>query len=533
MIQVTGRRAEKAVLILLCLGGKRSSTAFRARPALHQRRHVSRAVNSLSSTAVDVAAEPARDHRTASSEKVASLRQLSKAVVVARGKARLFWEGNPLVYGGAVSRVEGGPVAGDVVDVIDSSGQFIAWGVYNPDSMYRVRVLAKEGEAAAEARDVRAVVKERLVTARDARRAIGIPNANTDTYRLVNGEGDRLSGLVVDVFAGVVGVSSSAVWVETFRADIEGALEQVLGADATEIIWRRSDGRLQQDGWKGNGSGDEDSAAAAAAAGAEATAAGAGGDGKVAEAAAAAANSAGESPEGAGSEEEGRKVEERRLRSDAPTTVVRELGLEYLVRPQFGQKTGFYCDQRESRAAVRELSAGKNVLDMFCYSGGFSLNAAAGGALRVTAVDSSQPALEEAEINAARNNLVGLTEFIKDDALKFMKQAKSNGDKYDMVVLDPPKFAPNKKSLPRATSRYKRLNAAALELIAPGGILVTFTCSAAMTQGGGFVGVVQSAAAAARRTITLLKTVGPAADHVTNPCYPEGAYLTGAFFYVV
>ncbi|CBJ30960.1 conserved unknown protein [Ectocarpus siliculosus] len=114
-----------------------------------------------------------------------------------------------------------------------------------------------------------------------------------------------------------------------------------------------------------------------------------------------------------------------------------------------------------------------------------------------------------------------------------MKAAKTNGDEYDLVIVDPPKLAPNKKALPRATSRYKRINAAALELVAPGGILLTFTCSAAMTQGGGFVGVVQSAAAAAGRTITLLKTVGPAADHVTNPCYPEGAYLTGAFFYVV
>ncbi|CAN0337068.1 unnamed protein product [Ectocarpus fasciculatus] len=393
--------------------------------------------------------------------------------------------------------------------------------------MYRVRVLAREGEAVCHDRDVGAVVKERLLTARDARRAIGLPNAKTDTYRLVNGEGDRLSGLVVDVFAGVVGVSSSAVWVEAFRPDIEAALGEVFGADATEIIWRRSDGRLQQDGWKGNNQSPPGAAAVEETTGAD-----------------------GEAARGAGNLEEvggaagGGKAGEKRLRSDAPSTVVREHGLEFEVRPQFGQKTaGFYCDQRESRQAVRELSEGKNVLDMFCYSGGFALNAAAGGALRVVGVDSSQPALEDARVNAARNGLEGLTEFVKDDALNFMKAscccrasaiaAKTNGDEYDLVIVDPPKLAPNKKALPRATSRYKRINAAALELVAPGGILLTFTCSAAMTQGGGFVGVVQSAAAAAGRTITLLKTVGPAADHVTNPCYPEGAYLTGAFFYVV
>ncbi|CAM9286628.1 unnamed protein product [Hapterophycus canaliculatus] len=353
MIHVTGRRAERALLLLLYLGGKRSGSALsalRIRTPLSTR-HTSAAVHvcrptsrALSSAAIETTAEPRSLGAAVEESSPLQGRKLSKAVVVARGKARLFWDGNPLVYGGAISRVEGDPMAGDVVDVIDSSGKFIAWGVFNPDSMYRVRVLAREGEAAADSRDVGAVVKERLMTARDARRAIGIPNANTDTYRLVNGEGDRLSGLVIDVFAGVVGVSSSAVWVEAFRPEIEAALGEVFGADATEVIWRRSDGRLQQDGWKGNtpgaGAGPGPGAAAAETTGRE-------GD-------------ADEKRQG-----EGKEVAARRLRSDAPTTVVREHGLEYEVRPQFGQKTaGFYCDQRESREAVRELSSGKNVLDM-------------------------------------------------------------------------------------------------------------------------------------------------------------------------
>ncbi|CAB1110712.1 unnamed protein product [Ectocarpus sp. CCAP 1310/34] len=396
MIQVTGRRAEKALLLLLCLG-KRGSTAFQVRGPVATTQRATAAVRVCRPTALSSVAGGVAEPGTT----VACSRKLSKAVVVARGKARLFWDGNPLVYGGAVSRVEGDPAAGDVVDVIDSSGKFIAWGVYNPDSMYRVRVLAREGEAVCHDRDVGAVVKERLLTARDARRAIGLPNAKTDTYRLVNGEGDRLSGLVVDVFAGVVGVSSSAVWVEAFRPEIEGALGEVFGADATEIIWRRSDGRLQQDGWKGNNLSSPGVVAETTGADSEAA-------------------------RGAGSSEEvgavgGGETGEKRLRSDAPSTVVREHGLEFEVRPQFGQKTGFYCDQRESRQAVRELSQGKNVLDMFCYSGGFALNAAAGGALRVVGVDSSQPALEEAQVNAARNELEGLTEFVKDDALNFMK----------------------------------------------------------------------------------------------------------------
>lgn len=424
--------------------------------------------------------------------------------------------------------------------------------------------------------------------------------------RLVNGEGDRLSGLVVDVFAGVIGVSSSAVWVEAFRPEIEAALEEVFGADATEVIWRRSDGRLQQDGWTGNNK------PAAAEAAAEA-----GDDVRHSEAAVEGRENPGGGSEEAG-EGEGGKGEERRLRSDAPTTVVRELGLDYLVRPQFGQKTGMlrgpqgcccrnkgsvlrpflisifstrgrasflrrFCtvshiamcclvdirrvlsvlwylprivhwlafsvhrrccrhsekaftatSERAERlcgnsapektcsicksslcpaplpAAVSDLPMTREgatahaafcqlmfrslsppfttyfdawlgdvstysncYLDLhflrctwstsipicfraftihhaslpnkqtplnvsehhfflrvahslfrtcrFCYSGGFALNAAAGGALRVVAVDSSQPALDEAEVNAARNDLEGLAEFVKDDALKFMK----------------------------------------------------------------------------------------------------------------
>lgn len=156
------------------------------------------------------------------------------------------------------------------------------------------------------------------------------PTSPNHTPRLVNGEGDRLSGLVVDVFAGVIGVSSSAVWVEAFRPEIETALVEVFGTDASEVIWRRSDGRLQQDGWKGN-----DKPAAA-----EGAAPGAGGEARPAEAG---ADAGGASPRG-GSEEAGERGEgtreERRLRIDAPATVVRELGLDYLVRPQFGQKTG-------------------------------------------------------------------------------------------------------------------------------------------------------------------------------------------------
>ncbi|CAN0025168.1 unnamed protein product [Discosporangium mesarthrocarpum] len=169
---------------------------------------------------------------------------------------------------------------------------------------------------------------------------------------------------------------------------------------------------------------------------------------------------------------------------------------------------------------------------MFCYSGGFALNAALGGATEVVAVDSSESALEAGRNNAERNGLGDKIRFHRSDALQFMQAVAAEGMQFDLVVLDPPKLAPSKKALSRATTRYKRLNAAALRLVAPGGLLMTFTCSAAMTQSGGFLTMVQSAAVTAGRTVTLMRTCGAAADHVSNLCYPEGSYLTGATLYV-
>ncbi|KAG5190916.1 ribosomal RNA large subunit methyltransferase I-like protein [Tribonema minus] len=399
-------------------------------------------------------------------------------VTIAKGKARLFYDGNPLVFGGAVAAVTGRPAQCDVVEVKSDVGKLIGWGVFNAESMFRVRILAFASEEPLGAsRDIGCVVEARVRTARAARAAIGLPSAATDAYRCVNGEGDRLSGLVVDVFGTTVGVSSSALWVESHRPAVEAALRRAFG-DEYAIVWRLSDGRLQQDGW-----GEEEAA------------------------------------EEAGAE-----------RADVPPPLqITELGLKYYVQPHIGQKTGFYCDQRENREAVRRLAAGKTVLDMFCYSGGFALNAAAGGAAAVTAVDSSQGAVDAGAANAEANGL--RVAFEKADALKWMEAAVARGEKYDMVILDPPKLAPNKKSLPRALGRYRRINALGLQLVAPGGLLLTFSCSAAMTHGGGFVDMVRGAALQVARPVTLLRALSAAADHVVNPAYPEGAYLTGGVFF--
>ncbi|CAM9552289.1 unnamed protein product, partial [Phaeothamnion confervicola] len=184
-------------------------------------------------------------------------------VVLAGGKARLFREGNPLVYGGAIANVLGSPAPGDVVDVIDGKKNLIGWGVFNGESMYRVRMMARRGEAAAAHRDLSKLLRMRLTSAKAARAAIGLPSPATTAYRCVNGEGDRLSGLVVDVYGDIVCVSSSALWVEVHQEAVLAAVSAVFG-DGFEVVWRRSEGRLEQDGWtSGGGNGGKNGAAAA------------------------------------------------------------------------------------------------------------------------------------------------------------------------------------------------------------------------------------------------------------------------------
>ncbi|KAK3233929.1 hypothetical protein CYMTET_55801 [Cymbomonas tetramitiformis] len=196
-------------------------------------------------------------------------------------------------------------------------------------------------------------------------------------------------------------------------------------------------------------------------------------------------------------------------------TQIMDRGIKYWVNGK-SQKTGFYCDQRESRARVRELSAGKRVLDLCCYSGGFALNAAMGGAESVVAVDSSGPALDIARANATLNGVEGICRFEKADCAKFMKAAAAAGDLFDIVVLDPPKLAPTRGSLRKARHKYRTLNALAMRLVPPGGLLMTCSCSGAMTQSGEFVDVVKEASVQVRRDITLLRKAGAAPCHTVT-----------------
>jgi PUA-like domain len=203
---------------------------------------------SISSSVFQAEPHTATSASTSMSSSSSSSKSSLPSVTIAKGKARLFWDGNPLVFGGAVASVQGKPGPCDIVEVKADTGKLMAWGVYNADSMFRVRILALASEPLSATRDIGEVVEARVKTAIAARAAVGLPSDSTDAYRCVNGEGDRLSGLVIDVYAKTVGVSSSALWVEAHRDTIEAAIGQAFGADYN-IIWRLSDGRLQQDGW--------------------------------------------------------------------------------------------------------------------------------------------------------------------------------------------------------------------------------------------------------------------------------------------
>lgn len=424
-----------------------------------------------------------------------------KAVVIKRGKARLFRDGNPLVYSGAVASVDAGARAGDLVRIVDGVGTMLGWGAYNPQSMFRVRVLELGADAMAASAPghglLGGLLRRRLASALALRtEGLGLPGGapgeETTVFRWVNGEGDRLSGVVVDVLGDRVVVSASALWVEVHRPTVEGAVADVAREGLGEgyrLIWRRTEARLKQDGWMPPDAHTK------------------GGDGQE------------------GAAEEGEEE-----------VVVKELGLTFVAGGP--QKTGYYADQRENRRLVRRLVAARRrasgscrVLDLFCHTGAFALNAMAGGATEVVGVDSSAACVTTAERNAAVNGWVpgtGPLRFVKAEAAAYLRHARGEEEgAFDVVVCDPPKLAPSVRALDKALRKYRALNAGAMALVRPGGLLLSCSCSGAVARSPGlFVQALQSAAGDAGRGLRILRVGGAAEDHPVHPMYPEGGYLT-------
>ncbi|XP_045803079.1 ribosomal RNA large subunit methyltransferase I-like isoform X2 [Trifolium pratense] len=380
-----------------------------------------------------------------------------------------------MVYSGAVDRIIGRPPpkTGDIVLVSDGTEKPIGWGLYNSVSMFCVRLMQLEDEATSDSAcvlNMEKLLETRIDSAVELRRRLGLPSVHTNVYRLINSEGDRLSGLIVDVFGDVAVVASSAAWVEKYKSEIEACIRKINYIN--HINWRPSIDILKEDGVNVSDS-------------------------------------------------------KELLSSTCPErTKIMENGIVYTISLK-GQKTGFYADQRENRQFISGISDGRKVLDLCCYSGGFSLNAVRGGALNVTGVDSSLPALELAKENVVLNNIdPGRISFLKEDATEFMKGALMRNESWDIVIIDPPKLAPSKKVLHGASGMYRNLNSLAMQLTKRGGLLMTCSCSGAVTQSGIFPRILQSAASMAKRKITVLRDAGAACDHPIDPSYPEGAYLT-------
>ena len=389
-----------------------------------------------------------------------------------RGKEESLLRRHPWIFSGAIEHIKCAGeqlTEGEIVDVFTKAGDFIARGHYQIGSI-AVRVLTFEQE------DInQAWWNRRIAIAYDVRRTLGLTdNASTDCYRLIHGEGDSLPGLVIDIYGTVAVVQCHSVGMYLSRMAIAEALREVYGERLTAIY-------------------DKSSQTVPFKAGLNAV------DGYI------------------------------WGKSDHKSLVVKENGEKFLVNWEEGQKTGFFLDQRYNRELVRHYAKGRTVLNTFCYTGGFSVYAASGGAVEVCSVDASERAVELADQNMRLNFGEEYPhKAVAADAVEYLKQI---GDKYDLIILDPPAFAKHHKVLGNAMQGYKRINARALSQIKSGGILFTFSCSQAVSKEL-FRTMVFSAAAIAGRKVRILHQLSQPADHPINIYHPEGEYLKGLVLYV-
>ncbi len=388
-------------------------------------------------------------------------------VTLKRGKEESLRRFHPWIFSGAILKMDEGIEEGDIVNVLSSSGEFLAVGHYQIGSI-AVRVLSFRQITIDSA-----FWESRLLSALQMRIAIGIADSDrNNTYRLVHGEGDNLPGLVVDCYGATAVMQAHSVGMHVCRQGICDALVRVMGNRIGNVYYKSETtlpfkaGLNQENGFVYGGSTDN--------------------------------------------------------------TAV-ENGLKFHVDWLKGQKTGFFVDQRENRSLLEQYARGRSVLNMFCYTGGFSVYAMRGGARLVHSVDSSAKAIELTESNVEMNFPGdGRHKAFCDDAFKYLD---ANDNKYDLIVLDPPAFAKHRSALHNALKGYTRLNVKGFERIRPGGILFTFSCSQVVTKDN-FRNAVFTAAAQAGRKVRILHQLHQPADHPINIYHPEGEYLKGLVLYV-
>lgn len=388
-----------------------------------------------------------------------------KKLILKAGREKSLLRRHPWIFSGAIARVEGSPQSGDTVQIVAADGRALAVAAFNPQSSISARVWAWDGNAAIDP----AFFRDRIAAAMRMREALALDTAESGV-RLLHGESDGLPGLIVDRYADVVVMQISSAGCERWRDAIADALQQLTGARA---IYERSDADVL--------------------------------------------------------ELEGLPPRTGLVRGALDSTVVgiREGGIRFNVDIERGHKTGFYLDQRDNRARVGRLAAGKAVLNCFCYTGGFSLHALAGGAQSVLSVDSSAEALAQARSQVLLNALPEeRCEWADADVFQLLRKLRDQGRQFDLIVLDPPKFAPTAASAERAARGYKDINLLGFKLLRPGGLLATFSCSGGVSAEL-FRKIVAGAALDAGVDAQLLEQFHAAADHPVSLAFPEGEYLKG------
>jgi 23S rRNA (cytosine1962-C5)-methyltransferase len=390
---------------------------------------------------------------------------ITAQVILKPGREKSVNNRHPWIFSGAISRVEGGPANGDVVDVWNSKARFAARGIYNEKSQIQVRLLTWNPNDAINGDFWRRRIR-RAVAGRQA--LLDAPD--TDAFRLVYAEADGVPGFIADQYGTWVVVQFLSLAAERYRQAILDALIDLI---APQGIYERS--------------------------------------------------------EGEGREKEGLVSVTGPIWGEVPPDMIEimENGHTFLVDIKLGQKTGFYLDQRENRQKVSKYFPNKEILNAFAYTGAFAVYAAYVGAKRITNVDTSERALQIAERNVRRNGFGDREDaYAEADAFEIMRAYRDNNWKFDVVILDPPKFAQSKRHVEKATQGYKDINLLGMKLLKPGGILITFSCSGAVTADL-FQKVLFGAAVDAGRHVQIIERLSQSSDHPVLLTHPESEYLTG------
>ncbi|MBH2982801.1 23S rRNA (cytosine(1962)-C(5))-methyltransferase RlmI [Serratia marcescens] len=384
---------------------------------------------------------------------------------LAKGREKSLLRHHPWVFSGAVQRVEGKAHSGETIDILDSQGKWLARGAYSPESQIRARVWTFQQD---EEINIDFFIR-RLQQAQSWRDWVA-QRDGLDGYRLIAGESDGLPGITIDRFQNFLVLQLLSAGAEYQRPALLSALQHCYPECS---IYDRSDVAVRK--------------------------------------------------------KEGLPLAQGPVFGDLPPDLlpITEHGMKLLVDIQQGHKTGFYLDQRDSRLAARNYSAGRRVLNCFSYTGAFAVSALMGGCAQVISVDTSQAALDIAKQNVELNKLdLNKAEFVRDDVFQLLRNYRTQGEKFDLIIMDPPKFVENKNQLASACRGYKDINMLALQLLNPGGILLSFSCSGLMPTDL-FQKILADAAVDAGRDVQFIEQFRQAADHPVIATYPEGLYLKG------